>query len=720
MSEDKKIGDVLVEMGLITRPQLEQALTLQKTKYKRIGKILEELGIVTGKQVAEGLAKYLSLPLVDCVFYTITDKMKSIVPREMVIDKLVLPVELKNDTLLLAMVDPLDWETTDLLKFKHNLKISPAVTDEKNLISAMEKKYGASVDGQKVTELSYAYKKHELLGSLIVTSGLITQEQLEEALKVQKTRKKRIGKLIVEMGFASGKQVAEVIARQLSLPFVDCEKYTVSNEIKLIVPLEIAEKKYVMPLEIKNDTLILAMANPLDCETIDLLSFMTNLKISPVVAEESNLLQAIEKNYEVSEKVSEFIESMGGQTVEFVEKTEDKEAIMKVEDMRKNVEAAPVVKIVTMVISDAVKVRASDIHITPREKNLQVRYRVDGELKDALNIPKYLQNPVISRIKVKSGLDITKRRIPQDGTSRLIVGNREIDLRISTLPSIHGENVVIRLLDSSVGLVPLIQLGIPEHILKSIIEIFSRPQGMLLITGPTGSGKTTTLYAGLNQLKRDTENIITVENPVEYKLDGITQVSLDVGTGLTFASVLRSILRQDPDTIMIGEIRDQETAEIAIKATLTGHLVLSTLHTNDTVATITRLVDIGIPNLLVSTAITGILAQRLVRKICEKCKAKIEVPDDLKDTLPPLKGSYKGEGCPQCFHTGYRGRVGVYEFLEFNSKLRELIVNNAMEAELWAAAKESGTVRLFDEAWSRVEEGITTIEEVLTRVPIVT
>ncbi len=720
MNKEKRIGDVLVEMQLITQLQLEQALMLQKTKHKRVGKILEELGIITGEQVAEGLANYLSLPLVDCFNYKITDEMKTIVPREMAKNKLIMPLEIKNDTLLLAMVDPLDWETTDLLKFQTNLKISPAVTDEKNLISALGITYETLVGEQELTESGHVYGEHKKLGNILVESGLITQKQLEEALAKQKTRKKRIGKMIMEMGFATGRQVAEAIAKQLSLQFVDCEKYTVSNEMKLKVPLEIAESKYVMPLEIKNDALVLAMANPLDCETIDLLTFLTNLKISPAVAEENNLLQAIEKNYAISEKVSEYIESMDGQeTVKFVKETDVEATTMDAKVIQKDVDAAPVVKIVTMIISDAVKMRASDIHISPREKNVQVRYRVDGELKDAIHVPKYLQNAVISRIKVKSGLDITKRRIPQDGNSRLIVGNKEIDLRISTLPSIHGENVVIRLLDAGVGLVPLTQLGIPEPIFKSIVEIFSRPQGMLLITGPTGSGKTTTLYAGLKQLRTDNENIITVENPVEYKLDGITQVSLNEAAGLTFPTVLRSILRQDPDTIMVGEIRDHETAEIAIRATLTGHLVLSTLHTNDTVATITRLVDIGIPNLLVSTALSGILAQRLVKKICEKCKVKADIPDDLKDTLPPLKCSYRGEGCPQCFYTGYCGRVGVYEFLEVNLKLRDLIVNNAPEAELWSAAKESGTIRLFDDAWSKVEEGITTIEEALVRVPIV-
>jgi type II secretory ATPase GspE/PulE/Tfp pilus assembly ATPase PilB-like protein len=315
-------------------------------------------------------------------------------------------------------------------------------------------------------------------------------------------------------------------------------------------------------------------------------------------------------------------------------------------------------------------------------------------------------------------MDITNRRLPQDGNSYMKLGEKEVDLRISTLPSIYGEKVVMRLLNRNTGLIPVTHLGIPESILNQLIEIFSQPQGMLLVTGPTGGGKTTTLYAWLNQLRSETENIITVENPVEYKFEGVTQVSVNDTVGYTFATALRSILRQDPDIIMVGEIRDLETAEIAIRAALTGHLVLSTLHTNDTVSTVTRLVDIGIPNFLVSSSVSGVLAQRLVRRICPKCKTEVEPPNNrtYKD-LPPIEHYYQGKGCSHCYYTGYYGQVGIFEFLKINTHIRRLIAKTAYEDDLWDAARETGMKTLFEDAWDKVREGITTIEEVMAKIP---
>jgi type IV pilus assembly protein PilB len=325
---------------------------------------------------------------------------------------------------------------------------------------------------------------------------------------------------------------------------------------------------------------------------------------------------------------------------------------------------------------------------------------------------------VISRIKIISNMDITNRRLPQDGNSYMKFQDKEVDLRISTLPSLYGEKVVIRLLNRNTGLIPIAQLGIPEPILKSLVEVFSQPQGMLLVTGPTGGGKTTTLYAWLNQLRSETENIITVENPVEYKFEGITQVSINEAVGLSFSTALRSILRQDPDIIMVGEIRDTETAEIAIRASLTGHLVLSTLHTNDTVSTITRLVDIGIPNFLVSSALSGVLAQRLVRRICPKCKTEVDPPQHrLFRDLPPVERYYRGKGCSHCYYTGYFGQIGVFEFLRINTRMRRLVAKSRYEEDLWDAARESGMKTLFEDAWEKVQEGFTTVEEVLAKIP---
>jgi type IV pilus assembly protein PilB len=561
------------------------------------------------------------------------------------------------------------------------------------------------------------FKLRKRISDILMDSGLITQQQLDQALILQKNKNKRLGKILVELGYVTELQIAEALAKQLTLPLVDCNQYQIADEVKALIAKEIAEKKIIMPLEIQGKTLLLAMADPLDWETMGEIGFMTGLNINPVIACETNLLGAIEKHYGTEEKIWDLLKNMPGfENVEFQKQASEEE--ISIQSFEMHSETPAIIKLVTMIVVDAVRSRASDIHIEPRDKYVLVRYRVDGELRDILRIPKNVQNSVTSRIKIISNLDITNRRLPQDGNSHLKYENREIDLRVSTLPSVFGEKIVIRLLNRNTGLIPLTQLGISEAILRSIIEIFSQPQGMLLVTGPTGGGKTTTLYAWLNQLRSETENIVTVENPVEYKFEEITQVPVNEGVGLTFSTALRSILRQDPDIIMVGEIRDRETAEIAIRAALTGHLVLSTVHTNDTITTVTRLVDIGVPSYLVGSAINGVLAQRLVRRICENCKQEEPAPHfPIHINLPPVKNYYRGKGCSQCYYTGYYGQIGIFEFLKIDKKIRRLIAKNAFEEELWEAAREAGMKTLFEDAWDKVNTGITTVEEVLAKIP---
>jgi len=561
------------------------------------------------------------------------------------------------------------------------------------------------------------FKQRKRISDILMEAGLITQHQLDHALMLQKSKHKRIGKILVELGYVTEIQIAEALAKQLGLPFVDCTKHRLTPELRNLIPWEMVQKKLVLPLELDGRSLTLAMADPLDYETIGEITFITDLNIKHAVACETNLTEAIEKNFGAEENVWDLLKDMPKfEEVEF--KKDSPEEEISVQSLYKSSEAPAIVKLVTMIIVDAIQSRASDIHIEPREKYVLVRYRVDGELRDILRVPKNVQSPVTSRIKIISNMDITNRRLPQDGNSYMKLGEKEVDLRISTLPSIYGEKVVMRLLNRNTGLIPVTHLGIPEGILNQLIEIFSQPQGMLLVTGPTGGGKTTTLYAWLNQLRSETENIITVENPVEYKFEGVTQVSVNDTVGYTFATALRSILRQDPDIIMVGEIRDLETAEIAIRAALTGHLVLSTLHTNDTVSTVTRLVDIGIPNFLVSSSVSGVLAQRLVRRICPKCKVEVEPPNNrIYKDLPPIEHYYQGKGCSHCYYTGYYGQVGVFEFLKINTHIRRLIAKTAYEDDLWDAARETGMKTLFEDAWDKVREGITTIEEVMAKIP---
>jgi type IV pilus assembly protein PilB len=559
------------------------------------------------------------------------------------------------------------------------------------------------------------------LGEILVEAGLITEDRLSTALLLQTGKNKRLGKVLVELGYVNEEQIAETISKQLSVPRVDCNNYSPSKQLISLVPREIAERKLICPLEISDKTLMIAMADPLDFRTIDDITFKTGLKLIPAVASETNILNTIERIYGSSDITWDVLNEIPTYNeVEFVKeevRRDDKQEI-SFNSLFKDSEAPPIVKLVTMVIADAVNFNASDIHIEPREKIVQVRYRIDGELKNVLNFPIRIRDSVISRIKIIANMDITNRRFPQDGRSALRLKDKNVDLRISTLPSIYGETIVIRLLDPTSGLIPLSKLGLSEKILKPLIEIINQPQGMLLITGPTGSGKTTTLYSILQQLRAETKNIITVEDPVEYKLAEITQVGMNEAIGFTFANALRSVLRQDPDIIMVGEIRDIDTAEIGARSALTGHLVLSTLHTNDTVSTITRLLDIGLESFLVTSAVSGILAQRLIRKICPSCKIEIPLPDNIPGTvLPPLKNNYKGTGCNKCNYTGYSGRVGVYELLKMDSQLRRLITVNFSEDDLWECARQNGTQTLFEDAWSKVEEGVTTVEEIISKIP---
>jgi type IV pilus assembly protein PilB len=560
-------------------------------------------------------------------------------------------------------------------------------------------------------------------GEILIELGLITEQQLQYALLTQKTKKAKIEEILVGLGFVTKKQIVDALARRLKLPIIPCKDIVISDELLKLVPKEFATKQLVLPIEKKDYTLVVAMSDPLDYGTIDHIAFMTKLRVSPVISYEWELIKAIEAAY--GGKVAD-VSSLApsARKIEFTQREEKKEGdeagIAPEQD-----EEYPVVKLVEKIMTDAITARASDIHIEPWEKHSHVRYRIDGVLRIVLTYEKKLHDGVVSRIKILSGLDITKKYLPQDGSTHISSGDKEVDLRISTLPAIHGEKIVLRLLDKSANLMPLEDLAMSDSLRNSLIEIFKRPQGMLIVTGPTGSGKTTTLYACLNRLRSESTNIVTIEDPVEYKVEGITQVQINEAVGRTFASVLRSVLRQDPDIIKVGEVRDKETAEIAMRASLTGHFVLTTLHTNSTIATIPRLIDIGIPTYLISSAITAILAQRLVRRICENCKVELEVSDELRMIAGHYKGMeikkhFMGTGCEKCSHTGYFGRAPVYEYLPLTSAFRKLLNDDTDEEDLRVAIqqmKDVEFVSMFEGGLDQVRTGITTFEEVLAKVP---
>jgi type IV pilus assembly protein PilB len=560
-------------------------------------------------------------------------------------------------------------------------------------------------------------------GEILIELGLITEQQLQYALLTQKTKKAKIEEILVGLGFVTKKQIVDALARRLKLPIISCKDTVIPDALLKLVPIEIARKQLVLPIEKKDHTLVLAMSDPLDYGTIDHISFMTKLRVSPVISYEWEIIKAIDLAY--GKAVSDApLKTPSITRIDFTESAEKKET-EKAGTAQDQEAEYPVVALVEKIIADAIAARTSDVHIEPWERLTQVRFRIDGVLRIVQTYEKKMHDGVVSRIKILSGLDITRKYLPQDGSMHVSSGNKEVDLRISTLPSIHGEKIVVRLLDKSANLLPLEDLAMSDDLRNSLISIFKRPQGMLIVTGPTGSGKTTTLYACLNQLRSETTNIVTIEDPVEYKVEGITQVQINDPVGRTFASVLRSVLRQDPDIIKVGEIRDKETAEIAMRASLTGHFVLTTLHTNSTIATIPRLIDIGIPTYLISSAITAILAQRLVRKICENCKIELEVSDEIRSAAGHYNGlkierHYMGTGCTNCSQTGYFGRTPVYEYLPLTGALRKLINDDMGEEDLrieMKQAKEVKFVSMFESALEKVGKGITTFEEVLAKVP---
>lgn len=555
------------------------------------------------------------------------------------------------------------------------------------------------------------------IGEILIDQGLITSQQLKETLKLQKEgNKKRIGEILVEIGAISREELYEILQYVYETEYVDLSNYVIDPEVISLIPEKVALRFKLIPLSKNDYELIIAMANPLDVYAIDFVRDYTKIKrIKSLLAAEDDVLNAITSYYELGE-YDDIIEKLGTEII--FKEEEEEEDLKKLEAISKE---APIIQLVSMLIVQGVKDRASDIHIEPNEKGLLIRFRVDGILHDIRTLPNTIKSAIISRIKILAKMDIAERRLPQDGRFQVKFGTREVDLRVSTIPTVLGEKVVLRLLDKSKGLIKLEQLGfIPEQ-LDEFKSIISKSYGIILLTGPTGSGKTTTLYAALNQVNSKDKNIITVEDPVEYKLARINQIQIKPKINLTFANTLRSILRQDPDIIMVGEIRDTETAQIAVQAALTGHLVFSTLHTNDAASALTRLIDMDIETFLISSSVIGVIAQRLVRVICEKCKEKYTPEKNVLSGLNIKDKSnddgkvklYRGTGCSFCKNTGYYGRTSIYELIVLDEEIRSLVISKASSNVIKAAAIKKGMKTLKDSGLKKVMQGITTIEEVI-------
>ncbi|UED81536.1 GspE/PulE family protein [Lysinibacillus sp. CD3-6] len=541
------------------------------------------------------------------------------------------------------------------------------------------------------------------LGDLLVESGVITNEQLEYALTT-KTKEERLGDFLIKENILTEQQLIEVLEFQLGIPHIHLNQYSISPDLLQLVPAELAKRANIIPIRREKNKLFIAMADPMDYFAIEEVRMATGCQIETSIAAKDDLYRTLTKYYDLQESMEAALQDIGttaGETQVEIER-----------------EDSPIVRLVNQIIANGVAQRASDIHFDPQETDLRVRYRVDGVLRTERSLPKHMQNIVLARIKIMGNLNITENRIPQDGRIKTNVNFKPVDIRLSTLPTVYGEKVVMRILDLSNVANSIDQLGFTERNEAFFRKMIAHPNGIMLITGPTGSGKSSTLYAALSNLNEEGVNIITVEDPVEYQLDGINQIQVKEEVGLTFATGLRSILRQDPDIVMIGEIRDLETAQIAVRASLTGHLVLSTLHTNSAVESISRLQDMGVEPFLLSSSLVGIMAQRLVRKVCRDCgetyaftNHELEIMQ--KNGIEGVTHGRRGRGCPSCNQTGYRGRMAIHEILPIDRTIKEMILNRSGDSAIRDYMKQEGYYTLLADGLLKVVEGQTTTSEVL-------
>ncbi len=557
--------------------------------------------------------------------------------------------------------------------------------------------------------------KTGFLGNILLDLKLITPEKLEIALKEQsslkQSNKRRLGDILIGLGFISEDDMLKALSSQLGLKYMRFSEFPKSVTPGNYPTVKFMKQYKFVPIGIEDGVMKIVMSDPLNEYVMDALQNFSDTPTEIYLSGEKDIMEAIEQFFGSNVQMTSIMEGMR----EEEDETADISMNEDVHHLRDMAFEAPIVKLVNMLITRAVEGRASDIHIEPFENNVKVRYRIDGALSEVESLPKRIQPAVISRVKIMSRLNIAERRLPQDGRIKLRVSGRDVDLRVSTLPTIYGESIVMRILDRGSALIVLDYIGFPEDVLKKYKDLIKTPYGMLLVTGPTGSGKTTTLYASLNRINSEDKKIITIEDPIEYQIEGINQIHVKSQIGLTFATGLRHIVRQDPDVIMVGEIRDIETAEIAIHSALTGHLVFSTLHTNDAPGAITRLLDMGIESFLVSSSLIGVLAQRLVRMICPKCKEPHQEKQEIVDQLE-LEGDvtlYHGKGCDYCRGTGYRGRTGIFELMVVDTELRRLILEKASSDLIRQKLVAGGMQVLRDHGWNKVKQGETTVEEIL-------
>jgi len=554
------------------------------------------------------------------------------------------------------------------------------------------------------------------LGQLLVETGLLSEENLTRALSEQRSKRGKLGEVIVVLGLATEEEIAQALSIQLGIPYIELKDVPVEPQAIELISEKVARKHLILPLSLEQKDLHIAMADPMSFEAFEDVRFASGYTIKPAIATRADILWGIDQHYHLGSSLTTIVKDIAEErSVEVVQELMEGD-VRDADDLRKKSEAAPIIRMVNLIVAEAVEKGASVIHVEPTKTTLQIRNRVDGVLRKTLELPKWVQGAVISRIKIMAKMDIAEKRLPQDGRIGVRVGAKSLDLRVSTIPASFGEKVVVRILDSSNSHIPLEEMGMPSEALMQMEMLIRKPQGILLVTGPTGSGKTTSLYSILYRIKSVERNITTIEEPIEYELPGVNQVAIQEKIGMTFASTLRAMLRQDPDIIMLGEMRDLETTTIAMQAALTGHQVFSTMHTNSSTATVTRLRNLGVPSYLIASTVNGIVAQRLVRVICQKCRVKYEPTDYDLSRIGSARSKgdgsyYRGEGCQACDGTGFRGRIGLFEILPFTRQIRDMVALDYSETDIRQSAIANGMVTLAQAALDKVRNGVTTLEE---------
>lgn len=778
--DTRGIDEILLEMGVLKITDLKRAWDIQREGKGNIEDVLIDLGLVSQVDVMMAKATKMGISFVDLSTYEIKDlSVPSLITKNIAHRYKVIPIEKEGNVLTIAMKDPTDIFSIDDIRLATGLEIKPVLAETKEIDRLIVKFYGEEVKAKEpapkvqVSEEQQANDikaKEEMLldkdtynsikqdvelpdlgidsipvntsdfdsgsnfgegglfkdkiGNLLVRSGVITQEQLDHALSIQSKRGGLIGKIMVKEGFIDSKSLYEFLEKQMGVKFVDLDSIEFDeNAIKLVTP-NIARMHKLIPFKKTETTLKVAMSDPMNIFSIDDLRLTTGLEIVPCLAEEELINKYLDIYFDKSSKkkvepetkiaqLDEEIKKVNEKIAVEIKETEEEDEIVDISDL----ENAPIVKMVNIIFQKAIASRASDIHIEPQEDSVLVRYRIDGQLVEIMRHDKKIMPSMSARIKIISGLNIAEKRIPQDGRIALNIDGKNYDLRVSILPTMFGEKIVMRIADKDGFNVTKQQLGFFEDDMEKFDRIISNPHGIILVTGPTGSGKSTTLYTALKELCKPNVNILTVEDPVENTIKGINQVQVNVKAGMTFAAALRAFLRQDPDIIMVGEIRDGETAEIATRSAITGHLVFSTLHTNDAASSITRMIDMGIEPFLMSSSVVGVLAQRLVRRLCPKCKEVMELDDYARDILDLKEGEevtiYKAKGCPECNNMGYKGRIAVYEIMEVNREIREMIARNENSDTIKDVAIKNGMKTLRMNSARLVKDGVTTIDEML-------